>query len=95
MKTARRSHPGYGKVVIDRRGDGLILRRGNLTVMLEHWHYDAWAARDAEGFVIHLHHPFDPCSKVLFESDADGGIAAVSIRLEPAVDPIRFAKQSD
>lgn len=88
-------HPGYGKVAIDRRGDGLILRRGNLTVMLEHWHYDAWATRDAEGFVIHLHHPFDPCSKVLFESDADGGIAAVCIRLEPAVDPIRFAKQSD
>jgi hypothetical protein len=45
--------------------------------------------------VIHLHHPFDPASKVLFESDADGAITAVSIHLEPAVDPIRFAKKRD
>lgn len=87
-------HPGYGRIEIRcSDGDGgLVFRRHDLLLPLEHWHYDAWVVRDPGEFYIHVAHPFDRASPFLFETDADGKIAAVSIRLEPAVAPIRFER---
>lgn len=89
----RYAHPGYGRIEIERSHRDLVFRRNLLALPLQHWHYDAWIAKDNELFPIQIPHAFDPTSRLLFETNADGGIAAVSIRLEPAVDPIRFVKQ--
>jgi CubicO group peptidase (beta-lactamase class C family) len=88
------THPGYGRVEILRRDRELLFRRNRLVLPLEHWHYDSWTAGDSGLFFIHAPHAFDPASRISFATDSDGRIAAVSIRLEPAVAPIRFEKVS-
>lgn len=86
-------HAGYGEVEIGQHGKALILRRYGLELSLEHWHYDVWVVADNELFPIHMPHAFDRASRIVFETSADGEIGAVSIPLEPAVSPIRFAKR--
>ncbi len=87
-------HQGYGTIEIQKSGEELALRRNRLLLPLQHWHYDAWIAKDCELFFIHVPHEFDQASRMLFETDADGRIGAISIRLEPAVPPIRFVRES-
>lgn len=86
-------HAGYGKVELQRKGQTLTLQFNEFVFPLEHWHYDAWVVQKNELFGIHDQHPFDRTSRIMFESNEDGEIAALTIRLEPAVAPIRFAKQ--
>jgi CubicO group peptidase (beta-lactamase class C family) len=86
-------HRGYGEVRISRRSDELIFRRNDLVLPLEHWHYDTWVAKNTDLFSIHRPNPFDRSSRLLFETNANGDVEALSIRLEPAVDPIRFQKE--
>lgn len=86
-------HPGYGRIQIRRDGAQLIFQRNNLTLTLQHWHYDAWICEDSDLFEIHQAHPFDRASRWLFDTDVDGEIAGLSIPLEPTVAPIHFAKQ--
>lgn len=85
-------HAGYGAIGIRRCGQELRLDRNNLELPLEHWHYDAWIAKDNDLFAIDGPHAFDRASRILFETNADGEIDALSIRLEPAVAPICFEK---
>ena len=85
-------NPGYGKIEIHRRAQELIFQRNDLILPLQHWHYDAWVAKDNDIFAIDYPHAFDRASRILFETSADGEIAAVSIQLEIAVAPIRFEK---
>jgi len=89
----RYDHPGYGRFEITHDGGLLTLKRNNLVLPLEHWHYDAWVAQDVGIFYLHARHAFDTSSRILFETSADGAIVAFSIPLEPAVAPIRFVKQ--
>jgi CubicO group peptidase (beta-lactamase class C family) len=86
-------HPGYGEMHVIRNGTELTLKRNDLELSLEHWHYDAWVARDCEMFFIHVPHAFDRSNRMVFDTDVDGGIAGLSIRLEPSVAPIRFEKR--
>jgi CubicO group peptidase (beta-lactamase class C family) len=85
-------HPAYGSVEIRRQGQTLVFERGGLSLPLEHWHYDAWVAQESDLFPLHVPHAFDRSSRLLFETDADGAIAAFTIRLEPTVAPIRFSR---
>ena len=85
--------PAYGSITIHRTEQGLTFQRGDLILPLEHWHYDSWVATESDLFLIMIPHAFDRTSRLVFEIDADGKIAAVSIGLEPAVAPIRFLKQ--
>jgi CubicO group peptidase (beta-lactamase class C family) len=85
-------NPGYGKIEIHRRAQELIFQRNDLILPLQHWHYDAWVAKDNDIFAIDYPHAFDRASRILFETSADGEIVAVSIQLEIAVGPIRFEK---
>jgi hypothetical protein len=80
---------------VHRVGEALEFRRGELVVRLQHWHYDVWTAEDPMLFGIHAQHPFDCASRLLFETDVDGDISALSIRLEPAAAPIQFARRRD
>lgn len=86
-------HRGYGRIVIRLDGDVLSLGRNALVLPLEHWHYDAWVVADNDMFEIHKPHAFDRANRLLFHSNADGDIEALSIRLDPALEPIRFHKQ--
>jgi CubicO group peptidase (beta-lactamase class C family) len=88
-------HPGYGRLEIQHAERSLILRRDNLLLPLRHWHYDSWVAEECDLFNIDTSHAFDRVSRILFETNVDGDIAALSIRLEPAVARIRFEKQQD
>lgn len=87
------AHLGYGKIRILRNGRDLMFQRNRLVLPLQHWHYDAWVAKDSGIFYIHIAHAFDAASRFVFETNADGEIDAVSIPLEPAVAPIRFEKE--
>lgn len=86
------SHPGYGEIEIHAKGDELSFKRHDLMLRLEHWHYDAWVVGANDLFEIHKPHAFDPTNLIQFETSSSGKVAALSIRLEPAVAPIRFAK---
>jgi len=85
-------HPGYGRVEVRHNDTTLELFRGSLRLPLLHWHYDVWAFAENNLFEIHEAHCFDRASRVMFEVDAEGGIAALNVQLEPAVEPIRFVK---
>jgi CubicO group peptidase (beta-lactamase class C family) len=86
------THPGYGQIEIQRDGEGLVLQRGSLVLPLQHWHFDAWVACESDNSLVRSGFTFNWTSQVLFEADAEGQIASVSIRLEPAVAPICFDK---
>ena len=85
-------HPGYGAFHVVCSGERLILRRNQVELPLRHWHYDEWVATDIEAFSIAAPHAFDASNAMLFESNADGEIAALLRQLEPAVPPLRFTK---
>jgi CubicO group peptidase (beta-lactamase class C family) len=89
----RYSHPGYGEIEIQLRAGELNFRLNDLTLPLDHWHYDFWVVQDTSRFPIHIAHEFDQANPLSFQTDADGKIAAISVRLESAVGAIRFGKQ--
>jgi len=86
-------HPAYGPVEIGLQGERLYFVRGTLSLPLEHWHFDAWVVADNDLFEIHKRHAFDRTSRIVFETSADGDIAALSVQLEPAVAPARFVRK--
>lgn len=86
-------HAGYGDFEVLATSSALTMRRHGLVLPLEHWHYDAWVVAENDLFEIHAPHAFDRASRIVFESNADGAIAALSIQLEPAVAPVRFRKR--
>jgi hypothetical protein len=87
------AHPAYGTIEIQCNDQNLTLKRGELVLMLEHWHYDAWVACDDDRFLIHVPHAFDRTSRLLFETGGDGRIASLVIGLEPALGPTRFTRR--
>src|SRR5579872_1228457 len=62
------AHPGYGKIEIDQVNGELIFRRNRLVLPLQHWHYDAWIAKDSDIFFLHVSHAFDRTSRFVFET---------------------------
>lgn len=86
-------HLGYGAIEISTQGGELAFRRGQLTLPLEHWHYDSWVIAENDLFEIHKEHFFVRSNRLVFETGPDGQIAAFSMSLEPTVAPIRFSKR--
>lgn len=84
------AHAGYGHLEVRQVREGLILHRHNLELPLRHWHFDTWTFEENDLFGIHECHAFDETSRVLFHTNEDGEVAALSICLEPAVSQIRF-----
>jgi hypothetical protein len=83
----------YGTIRIALSAEELVLGRGNISLRLEHWHYDAWVAAENDLCTIHAPHVFDRCSPILFETSPDGEISSLSIAFEPSVAPIVFLKK--
>jgi hypothetical protein len=86
-------HPAYGTVVIRALESELTLERGDVSVNLQHWHYDAWVARDEEAlFSADESHPFDRSNPVLFTTSPQGTVNQLLIRFEPRVAAIAFER---
>src|SRR6516162_8964618 len=82
-------HPGYGRLIIAIEGGTLRPRLGTLDLSLAHRHY--------ETFDLEWHELGDQSNlfPVMFLSDPDGDITALTVPFEPAVEPLRFDRLPD
>jgi CubicO group peptidase (beta-lactamase class C family) len=88
-------NPGYGLYGVERHEAGLALRRNQLLLPLEHWHYDYWVARKTDLFTIQGPYPFDRNHPLSFLTDGHGEISTLCMRLEPAVPAIEFQRRNN
>jgi CubicO group peptidase (beta-lactamase class C family) len=79
-------HPAYGDLTVKADGQDLVITLDPHVARLKHFHYDTWEIQDPGGVV-----PFTGLLR--FETDAKGDIAKVLVPLEPAVQPIGFARR--
>ena len=82
-------HPGYGTLAITVDGDTLQPRLGTMDLSLAHRHY--------ETFDLEWHELGDQSHifPLMFLSDPDGDITALTVPLEPSVGPLRFDRLPD
>ena len=82
-------HPGYGTLTITVAGDALKPRLGTMDLSLAHRHYEtfdlAWHELGDQSHLFPL----------MFLSDPDGDITALTVPFEPAVEPLRFDRLPD
>ena len=82
-------HPGYGTLVITVDGDTLRPRLGTMDLSLAHRHYETFDLEWHElGDQSHLF-------PLMFLSDPDGDITALTVPFEPSVGPLRFDRLPD
>jgi hypothetical protein len=83
------NHPGYGPCRVARAGQGLHIDFHGLGASLQHWHYDVFRCdKDPNN-------PEIEGTKVQFTTDLDGDVDGLRVVLEPATEPIVFARQPD
>jgi CubicO group peptidase (beta-lactamase class C family) len=82
-------HPGYGTLAITVEGGTLQPRLGTMDISLTHRHY--------ETFDLEWHELGDQphTFPLMFLSDPDGDITALTVPLEPSVGPLRFGRLPD
>jgi CubicO group peptidase (beta-lactamase class C family) len=82
-------HPGYGTLAITAEGDTLRPRLGTMDLSLAHRHY--------ETFDLEWHELGDQSHvfPLMFLSDPDGDITALTVPFEPSVEPLRFERRPD
>ena len=82
-------HPGYGTLTLTVDGGTLRPHLGTMDLSLAHRHYETfdleWHELADESFLFPL----------MFLSDPDGDITALTIPLEPSVGPLRFDRLPD
>ena len=78
-------HPGYGTFEVTMEADSLVGRYGTFSSTLRHAHYDVFELHPEIG-------GGEQTFQVQFEMAMDGTIEEAIIPLEPAVDPIVFAR---
>ncbi|MHB1558041.1 MAG: DUF3471 domain-containing protein, partial [Isosphaeraceae bacterium] len=84
-------HPAYGRLDVALRDGKLVATYNGIAATLEHWHFEVFNAPKADN---------DPALaninwKLLFRTNVQGHVDAVSVPLEPAVSPIVFARLPD
>jgi CubicO group peptidase (beta-lactamase class C family) len=82
-------HPGYGTVTITLDGDTLTPSFGTMALSLAHRHY--------ETFDLEWHELGDQphVFPLMFLSDPDGDITALTVPFEPSLEPLRFDRCPD
>jgi CubicO group peptidase (beta-lactamase class C family) len=82
-------HPGYGTLTITAERDTLTPRLGTMDLSLTHRHY--------ETFDLEWHELGDQSLlfPLMFLSDPDGDITALTVPFEPSVGPLRFGRLPD
>ncbi|HUB22345.1 MAG TPA: serine hydrolase [Streptosporangiaceae bacterium] len=82
-------HPGYGTLTIALEDGTLRPRLGTMDISLAHRHYDTFDLEWHElGDQSHLF-------PLMFLSDPDGDITALTVPFEPSVEPLRFDRRPD
>jgi CubicO group peptidase (beta-lactamase class C family) len=82
-------HPGYGTITITGEGGTLQPRLGTMDLTLAHRHYETFDLEWHElGDQSHLF-------PLMFLSDPDGDITALTVPFESAVEPLRFDRLPD
>jgi CubicO group peptidase (beta-lactamase class C family) len=82
-------HPGYGTLTITAERDTLRPRLGTMDLSLTHRHYETFDLEWHElGDQSHLF-------PLMFLSDPDGDITALTVPFEPSVGPLRFGRLPD
>jgi CubicO group peptidase (beta-lactamase class C family) len=82
-------HPAYGRLSITVDGDTLRPRLGTMKLSLAHRHYETFDLEWHElGDQPHLF-------PLMFLSDPDGDITALTVPFEPLVEPLRFDRLPD
>jgi CubicO group peptidase (beta-lactamase class C family) len=81
--------PGYGVVEVREEKGKLSMVYNNMTMPLEHWHYDVFNVAERTDEVI----PED--LRVCFLTDQRGRVSRMTISMEPMVDPIVFTRLPD
>ncbi len=79
----RFAHPGYGTIEIARRSKTLTAAYHDGPDVLRHFHYDVFEWNEETT---------GRTTMVQFQTGRDGGIDALTIRMEPAVEPLRFVR---
>jgi CubicO group peptidase (beta-lactamase class C family) len=82
-------HPGYGTLTITHHNGKLRPHLGTLDLSLAHRHYETF---DLEWHELGGQFPIFP---LMFLSDADGDITALTIPFEPSTGPLRFDRLPD
>jgi hypothetical protein len=87
--TGEYEHPGYGTLTITLEEGTLRPRLGTLDMSLTHRHY--------ETFDLEWHELGDQSHifPLMFLSDPDGDITALTVPLEPSVEPLQFHRLPD
>jgi CubicO group peptidase (beta-lactamase class C family) len=82
-------HPGYGTLAITVEGDTLRPALGTMDLSLAHRHY--------ETFDLEWHELGDQSHvfPLMFLSDPDGDILALTVPFEPSLEPLRFDRRPD
>jgi CubicO group peptidase (beta-lactamase class C family) len=82
------SNPGYGTASIAMDGEAFKLTLNKVSEPLKHYHYDVFEVPE---------NPLDPFEKmkVMFLTDLNGEISALTIPLEPSVKDIPFTRMPD
>jgi len=81
--------PGYGVLEIREDDKQLVMVHNDMTMPLEHWHYDVFNVAEKDDEVI----PED--LRVSFLTDDRGRVSRVSVPFEPMTDPIVFQRLPD
>lgn len=81
-------HPGYGTMRVTTRNDSLVARLGELTMDLEHRHFDVFDGRAANPLLAGSSFAFQ------FQTGRDGHVAALTVPIESSVTPLRFERLS-
>lgn len=83
--TGRYLAPGYGPIEITLENDALHLDYHGFKTRLDHWHFDVFQSPQDRTSEL-------DSTRVKFETNLEGEIAAVTVPIEPNVDPTLFAK---
>jgi CubicO group peptidase (beta-lactamase class C family) len=82
-------HPGYGTLTITAEGGTLRPRLGTLDISMTHRHYETFDLEWHElGDQSHLF-------ALMFLSDPDGDVTALTVPFEPSLEPLRFDRLPD
>lgn len=81
--------PGYGVVEVRAEKGKLTMVYNDMTMPLEHWHYDVFNVAEREDEVIPEN------LRVCFLTDERGRMSRMTVPMEPMVDPIVFTRLPD
>lgn len=84
-------HPGYGKVAIENVAGRLQASFNNLTLKLDHWHYDVFSiAEESQDLIVSLEG-----TKFTFQNNLNGDIDCLTIPFEPNTNDIIFKRKHE